>query len=91
MPLVAADITYMSRRLFELLAMLMVGDGVLSLINPKRHCLLWRTGPKVWRNLADEFAEHPQMTRGLGVAEVATGIWLASEQKPKLSEILFHR
>lgn len=71
--------------------MLMVGDGLLSLINPKRHCLLWETGPKAWRDLADEFAEHPKVTRGLGLAEMAAGVWLASEQKPKLSELLFHR
>lgn len=71
--------------------MLMVGDGVLSLINPRRHCLLWKIGPAVWRNLADEFAEHPQVTRGIGIASVAAGVWLASEQKPTLSEALSHR
>ena len=71
--------------------MLMVGDGLLSLIDPKRHCLLWETGPKVWRDFADEFAEHPQVTRGVGVAEILAGLWLASEQKPKLSELIFHR
>lgn len=71
--------------------MLMVGDGLLSLINPKRHCLLWDVGPKAWRTMVDEFADHPKVTRGFGVAEVAAGLWLAAEQKPRLSEIFLRR
>jgi len=31
----------MNRRLLETLGMLLIGDGILSLIAPKRHCLLW--------------------------------------------------
>ena len=33
------------RRIAELFAMLMIGEGVLTLIVPRRHSLLWEFGP----------------------------------------------
>ena len=74
----------MNRRLLETLGMLLIGDGILSLIAPKRHCLLWEVGPELCRELIDEFAEHPAATRVVGAAEAALGIWLASHQQPML-------
>ena len=32
------------RRVLELLAILMIGEGVLTLIAPRRHSLLWAFG-----------------------------------------------
>ncbi len=66
--------------------MVLVGDGILSLIDPKRHCLLWDVGPKVWRSAVDEFVSHPEITRGVGLAEAVFGVWLATQQKPRLRE-----
>jgi hypothetical protein len=68
--------------------MLLIGDGLLSLLDPKRHCLLWEVGPESCRELIDEFVEHPRMTRGVGFAELVLGVLLSSEQKPKLAERL---
>ncbi len=79
----------MNKRLLEFLGLLLVGDGVLSLVDPKRHCLLWEIGPKSCRDFIDEFAQHPASTRWLGAAEAALGVWLASEQKPGLRARLF--
>ncbi|HEY2573740.1 MAG TPA: hypothetical protein VGH65_06715 [Verrucomicrobiaceae bacterium] len=70
------------KQVLEFLALLMVGDGVLTLADPKRHCMLWEIGPKPCRNFADEFVKHPQMSRWLGLGEVMMGIALAELQKP---------
>jgi hypothetical protein len=37
------------RRIAELVAMLMIGKGVLTLMAPRRHSLLWEFGPEGYR------------------------------------------
>jgi len=68
------------RRLKETLAMAIVGDGVVEIIAPRRHSLLWETGPEAARKTARFFADNPNLMRALGAAEVALGIWLALRQ-----------
>jgi hypothetical protein len=67
--------------LFDFFGMLLMGDGLLSALHPRRHCLLWEVGPQPCRELVDELVEHPQMTRAAGVAEFLVGFWLASRQE----------
>lgn len=69
------------KRALESLAMLAIGDGVLALLEARRHVLLWRRGPRLWRRTVTPFARHPQMTRLFGAATVALGVWLASQQR----------
>lgn len=69
-----------SRRLPEVAAVAMIGDGVITLFQPRRHVTLWRSGPKPWRRAMDAFAVRPELTRWLGAVEAAAGLWLASRQ-----------
>lgn len=73
-----------NRRLSESAGMLMIGDGVLGLLYPRQHCLLWRGGPQWWRDGIDWFAAHPQATRAFAAGELVAGLWLArvQEQQP---------
>jgi hypothetical protein len=66
----------------EALAMTMIGDGLLALVDPDRHVRLYMKGPAWWRRFLNTFAERPGMTRALGAAELGLGIWLAEKQKP---------
>jgi hypothetical protein len=66
----------------ESLAMLMVGDALVTLVDPERHCRLWMKGPEGWRRFVSVFIEHPGITRGLAVVELGLGVWLAEKQKP---------
>jgi hypothetical protein len=70
-----------TRRLSESAGMLMIGDGVLGMMHPTDHCLLWRGGPDWWRSTIDWFATHPRATRGVAAAEIAAGMWLARRQE----------
>ena len=70
-----------ARRLSESAGMLMIGDGVLGLLHPQEHCLLWRGGPSWWRSTIEWFATHPHATRGVAAAEIAAGLWLARQQE----------
>jgi hypothetical protein len=64
-------------RWLDLAAMLMIGDGALAAVAPRRHMLVWREGPESWEHFVDAFAQRPAMTRVLGLIEVAAGFWLA--------------
>jgi hypothetical protein len=71
-----------AERLTECLGMMMIGDGVLSALDPHRHAALWRRGPSWWRAMVDPFVRHPEITRWAGVGEVVLGVWLSSRQRP---------
>jgi hypothetical protein len=70
------------RRALECFALTMIGDGVLGFVEPKRHVQLWLRGPKVWQSMLQPFVDNPDLTRWIGAAEVAAGIWLALRQAP---------
>jgi hypothetical protein len=76
------DNPVVNRRAKESLAMLMVGDALVTLVDPERHCRLWMRGPQGWRRFIKLFIEHPGLTRTLAVAELGLGVWLAAKQKP---------
>jgi hypothetical protein len=81
-----------AERLAELVGMLMIGDGVLAVLEPEHHMRLWRQGPAAWERIMDPFVKRPGLTRRLGAAEVALGVWLASRQAvPRSSETLLER
>lgn len=61
----------------DLLAIMMIGDGVLSMVRPREHVGLWRRGPEPWRNLVEYFEDRPTLTAALGAASVVAGLWLA--------------
>jgi hypothetical protein len=69
-----------ARRLKETFAILTVGDGIIELIFPTEHSLLWEFGPARVRRVARFFAENPNLMRLLGASQVAFGIWLAKRQ-----------
>ena len=66
----------------ESLAMMMAGDGIVTLVDPKRHVRLWQKGPEVCRRMLQPFVEHPGWTRVLAALELGAGIWLAERQHP---------
>jgi hypothetical protein len=66
----------------ESLAMLMVGDALVTLVDPERHCRLWMKGPQKWRQFVNIFVKHPVLTRALALGELGLGVWLAEKQSP---------
>ncbi|HET7271247.1 MAG TPA: hypothetical protein VFI90_09175 [Rubrobacter sp.] len=69
-----------ARRMKETFAILTIGDGVIELISPREHSLLWEFGPGKVRNGARFFANNPNLMRLLGALQVAFGLWLALRQ-----------
>ena len=70
-------------RVAEIAALLMVGDGVVGLVQPGRHTRLWRSGPRPYRAAMEPLVRHPGLTRVIAAAEAAAGLWWASRQQPR--------
>jgi hypothetical protein len=50
------------------------------LLKPRRHSLLWDCGPKSLREFTEMLANHRPLARGIYLAEIAIGLFLASKQ-----------
>lgn len=68
------------RRIKETFAIITIGDGVIALVSPREHSLLWEVGPEGDLAGALFFAEHPNYMRLIGAAQIAFGLWLALRQ-----------
>ncbi|HTQ36657.1 MAG TPA: hypothetical protein VMH77_06440 [Steroidobacteraceae bacterium] len=64
-------------RALEILAIAAIGEGIIALGNPAGHARLWSGGPGWWRDFMRSFERRPAMTRGLALAELGLGLWLA--------------
>ena len=69
-----------ARRMKETFAIITIGDGIIELVSPREHSLLWEVGPEGVRKLARFSAENPAYMRLLGAAQIAFGLWLALRQ-----------
>ena len=69
------------QRATEVAALLMVGDGVVGMLQPERHARLWQSGPRPYRAAMEPFARHPGLTRVIAAAEAGAGLWWASRQR----------
>ena len=69
-----------ARRTKETFAIVTIGDGLIELISPREHFLLWETGPESVRKIARFCADNPNYMRLIGAAQIALGLWLALRQ-----------
>lgn len=72
-----------ARRLIQAGALFLIGDGVMGLVKPRWHSLLWHFGPQLAKAATEELAEHPKTARAIYLAEAALGVALASMQTPE--------
>ncbi|MDQ6912260.1 MAG: hypothetical protein M3128_05230 [Verrucomicrobiota bacterium] len=72
------------RRLIELGALLLIGEGIMGLIQPRRYSLLWHFGPRLLKAATEELAEHPIAARAIYALEAAAGIAIAALQTPEI-------
>jgi hypothetical protein len=70
-----------SKRWQHFTAMVLIGDGVMALIHPGKDAQAWKRGPKVWKQLMETLHERPGLTRAIGAAQIAGGVWWALRQE----------
>ena len=68
------------RRFIEAGGLFLIGDGIMGLLRPRRHSLLWHFGPELGRAVTEELIEHPKMARSVYLAELALGVILSLSQ-----------
>ena len=66
------------RRTAEMAAMFMIGDGLLGLLQPRRHVGLWRSQVAAVDGVVRPFAGRPGRRRAYGLVQVAAGVALAA-------------
>ncbi len=71
----------MSLRLKQFTALVLIGDGILALVTPQREAKAWKLGPEPWRSAMGFLADHPKLTRMVGAAQIAVGIWWVSQRE----------
>ena len=70
------------KRTAEMAAIFMVGDGLLGLLQPRRHVALWRSEVTAADLMVRPFAHRPGARRAYGIVQLGAGLWLASRLKP---------
>ncbi|WP_345454215.1 hypothetical protein [Deinococcus aluminii] len=65
-----------TKRFLEVFSVILIGDGLISVVRPVGHSLMWWMPLPGVRPLMEWCAERPQVTRLLGAAQVAAGLWL---------------
>lgn len=73
----------MRARLESLLAVALIGDGVLAALQPRRHMARWDAGPEAWRKLVRPFRERPALTRSLALGQTLAAAAWASRIAPR--------
>ena len=68
------------KRIKELVAAGMIGDGAQNFISPRNHALLWLVGPEGLRKALLWFAENPHYARLIGIVQIGFGIGLSLRQ-----------
>jgi hypothetical protein len=65
-------------------AMALIGDGVMAMVRPHHDAQAWASGPRPWRALMNGLNRRPVLTRLIGAAQVAGGVyWALSREEPK--------
>jgi hypothetical protein len=66
------------KRLKTLAAMMLIGDGFLTMLRPDCDARTRETGPEAWNSLMRYLSDHSDLLRAIGVAEVALGLALVA-------------
>jgi hypothetical protein len=72
-----------SNRWKHFTAMVLIGDGVMALVRPHHDASAWARGPRPWRKLMRELNRRPGLTRLIGVAQIAGGVYWALREEDK--------
>lgn len=73
----------LTSRAAEMAAIFMVGDGMVGLLQPRRHVDLWKDDALGAQRTVAPFINHPGRRRAYALVQIAAGLLLASRQRPK--------
>ncbi len=53
----------------------------MAVVRPQHDALAWKRGPRIWRDLMERLHDRPELTRLIGIGQIAGGIWWALQQE----------
>lgn len=65
----------------ELLAMVAIGDGILGLVEPRRHVARWAAGP--WAGAMTWARRRPGLTRAMAGTQLLVALWYVRRLPPQ--------
>lgn len=65
-----------TRRLLQVGALFLIGDGIMGLINPRRRSLLWHLGPPLVKAVTEEIGDNPKTARAINLGKATAGVLL---------------
>ena len=65
-----------TRRLIQVGALFLIGDGIMGVINPRRRSLLWHLGPQLVKAVTEEIGDNPKTARAINAGKIAAGVML---------------
>ena len=68
-------------RIAEMAAIFMVGDGIIGLVQPRRHVDLWKDRALGAEITVRPFVDRPGRRRLYALAQIAAGLALAARQR----------
>ncbi len=71
----------LTKRTAEMAATFMIGDGLLGLLQPRRHVDLWRDRAGGAEVLVRPFVDRPGRRRAYALLQIAAGLALAARQR----------
>ena len=72
-----------TQRSLEMAAVFMIGDGLLGILQPKRHVDLWRSETPALDVLVRPFEGQTGRRRAYGLLQIGAGLALASALKAR--------
>ncbi|AXJ94314.1 MULTISPECIES: hypothetical protein [unclassified Sphingomonas] len=73
----------LTSRIAEMAAIFMVGDGLVGLVQPRRHVDLWKDRAFGAEKAVAPFVDRPGRRRLYALAQIAGGLLLASRQRAR--------
>ena len=70
-------------RIAEMAAIFMIGDGLLGLLQPRRHVDLWAEDALGAERAVAPFVDHPARRRLYAIAQIAAGTMLAARLRSR--------
>ena len=67
-----------TRRLIQLGALFLIGDGIAGILMPRRRSLLWHVGPQLAKAVTEEITDRPAAALSVNLAKAALGVMLIS-------------
>jgi len=68
------------RRFKEVAAIMMIGEGIVGALIPRRYMRLWDFGPKRYRKFIKASVKRPNLVRIASAAGAGVGVWWALRQ-----------